>query len=180
MLSAVLAALTAMASPLVDGFKRYQERKQAEHKVYIAREDARVKIAQQTIKAELELGTQQIKATNPWFKHFTFFMWFGPFIITTILPEYGARIFENWKVMPEWYAQSCVAIMFCVWGVQVGKEYISNIFARAGQFFRRRQRLVFNRKVFYDTLRSSSGPIGQHEVKALEKALDAIEKAEEK
>lgn len=175
----MIGALISLAGIVGASFKQYQERKVAEHEVFIAREKARKELAMAKEKAALELGKEQIKASRPWFKHFTFIMWFGPFIITAFLPEYGVKIFQNWTLMPEWYAQSCVALMFVIWGIQVGKQYIGNIFAGAAAFFKRGQELKFNRKVFYDALRSSKGGIGQHEVDIYEKAINAAQKKED-
>jgi hypothetical protein len=177
-ISAILGLISTIGTLMKDSFNRYQERKQAEQEVVKANLAAQKEMALAKTKAELELGIIQVKASKSWFKHLTFFLWFGPFVLTTIYPEYGVKIFENWKIMPEWYAQSCVAIMFCVWGIQVGKDYIGNIFSRAGHFFSKRQAIRYNRKLFYDVLRSTKGNLTQYEVDVYNKVLDKIEQIE--
>ena len=180
MFTTIISALSGLASLIGTGFKQYQERKVAEHDVIKAELEAKKELALDREKAELELGKLQVRASSPWFKHFTFFMWFGPFVVTTIFPDHGVKMFENWRLMPEWYAQSCVALMFIIWGVQVGKDYVSNIFSSAGQFFSRKQELSFNRKILRDTLKSSSSNIGLHEVEIYEKAINASQNAKPK
>lgn len=168
----IAGIISTIATVVTSIFTKWNERKQAQHDVYMAREEARKQIAMKTIEAELELGQTQVKATGRFFKYFTFMMWFGPFMLTTVYPDYGVTVFKNLELLPEWYVQSCMVIMFAIWGIQVGKDSISHIFSGLGAFFNKRQMLNFQRKVFYDALRSSKGPISQHEVDALEKALN--------
>lgn len=172
-LGLIANAISGLIGAISNGYSRYQERKQAEHDVIIAIERAKQELALKTVEAELNLGRAQIQATSSWFKHLTFVLWFGPFIITTFFPEYGKMIFTNWATMPEWYAQSCVAIMFFIWGVQVGKGYISGIFKGASSFFAESRKISFQKRLFYDTLRSTKGNITQAEVDLYEKALNA-------
>lgn len=167
MLSAIIAGLTT----LVSGFSRYQERKQAEHAVIIAREEAKKELAIETIKAQMQLGQIQVGATSRWFKYLTFVLWFGPFIISTFAPQYGAMIFDNWATMPQWYSQSILVIIFAVWGIQAGKESLVNIFRGLGNFYTNRQKFSLHKKLFYDTLRSTKGNITQAEVDLYEKAI---------
>ena len=180
MIAAILGVITGIGTMLSSSYKKHQERKIAEHEVLIAKENARKELAMQTVKAELELGQLQIKATNRGFKYFTFLMWFGPFMISTVLPEYGIQVFKNLNQLPEWYVQSCMVIMFAIWGIQAGKDSINHIFAGLGSFFKQRQKLNFNRKLFYDVVRSTQGGISQHEVDIYEKALNAAAKLEDK
>lgn len=171
----MLTAITTALSALVGGFNRYQERKQAEHAVRIAKLEAEKELSKEVIRTGLELGTIQVRATGKWFKYLTFVLWFGPFFISTFWPEYAAQIFKNWQVMPEWYSQALIVILFAIWGIQAGKESIANIFSGLGKYFDNRRRTGINRKLFYDVLRSTKGNITQAEVELYEKALDRIQ-----
>ena len=175
MITTILAALSIVKDIASTGLTHYQERKEAEHQVKMAEQKAKSNMAQAVLKAELELGHVQVKSTGRWFKCVTFFLWIGPFIISSISPEHGAQIFKNWEVMPEWYSQSCLVLIFAVWGIQVGKPAIMTMFANLGHAFRKRQQLSFNRKIFYDVVRSTSGNLSEHEVKIYEKAIKAAE-----
>ena len=166
------SALKVIPAIILDGFKSYQERKIAEHKVIMAQADARRELALAAMKAELELGQVQLKATGRLFKYFTFFMWFGPFIISTMFPEYGVKVFENLNQLPQWYVQSCMVLMFAVWGISVSRDSILTIFSGLGDFFKQRSKLKFHRKMFYDVVRSTEGNLTQHEVELYDKAID--------
>lgn len=178
----VLTILTTIANLIAGSFKDWQVRKQSEQQIILAQNEARRQIALATVKAELELGKVQIRATGRYFKYFTFFMWFGPFMISTVFPAYGVTVFNNLNQLPEWYVQSCMVIMFAIWGIQTSKETISVIFSGLGEFFNQRSRLKFHKKLFYQTLRSTSGNLSQAEVDLFEKALDRAlnEQKEEK
>ncbi len=172
-MSAIIGVLTSLIGAVTGAFSRYQDRKQAEQSVTLAQEEARRQLAMKTIEAELELGQTQVRATGRYFKYFTFCLWFGPFVISTFLPEYGQQIFKNWETMPDWYSQSVLVIIFAIWGIQAGKESIGTIFANLGQHMLKRQKASINKQLFYATLRSTKGPIGQAEVDLYEKALAA-------
>jgi hypothetical protein len=162
----------AIFSILGSMFNRYQERKQSEQQVKMAELEAKRAIALDTVKAELELGKTQVKATSQYFKYMTFFMWFGPFFLSYVAPSYGVLIFDNLSKLPEWYVQSCMVIMFAIWGIQAGKESILAIFQHLGVFFSRRHETSLKRDLFYKTLRSTKGPLGQAEVDLYEKAFN--------
>lgn len=171
--------VTAIVSAISQSWGNYQERKQAEHKTNLAIELGKQKIVEQQISNEYALNTTRLKSTGKWFKYFTFFMWFGPFIVSWVFPEYGAQIFENLKTLPAWYVQSCIAIMFTVWSISVSKETIQTIFTNLGRYLEGRREYKIRRKLFYDTLRSVKGNITQYEVNALEKVLDSIENSKD-
>jgi len=166
---------TAIIGAISKSWGNYQERKQAEHQTQIAIEMGKQKIVEQQIANEHELNTVRIKATGKWFKYFTFIMWFGPFMITWLSPDYGKQIFDNLKLLPAWYVQSCMTIMFTVWSISVSRDTITTIFANLGKYMAGRREYKIKRKLFYDTLRSVKGNITQYEVTALEKALDSVE-----
>lgn len=174
MLSLLFGAIPALLQSISGSFNRYQERKQAEHEVFLARERTRRDIALKAIEKGFELGKIQIRATGRIFKYFTFFMWFGPFMISTVFPSYGMIIFENLNQLPEWYVQSCMVIMFAIWGIQSGKIAIANIFSGLNSFFRERQKVIIHRKMFFDVLRSTKGNLSQYEVEIYDKALNSI------
>ena len=167
--------ITAIAGAITTSWKNYQERKQVEHQTNLAIEIGKQKIIEQQLANEHELNTVRLKSTGKWFKYFTFIMWFGPFMISWVFPGYGKQIFDNLKILPAWYVQSCMTIMFTVWSISVSSDTIQTIFRNLGKYMSVRQEIKLRRKLFYDTLRSTKGPIGQHEVNALEHALDAIE-----
>lgn len=87
-------------------------------------------------QAEAEKASTLIRATSAKFKYITFFMWFTPFILTLVRPEYGLVIFERLGMMPPWYAESVVYLMMVVWGAQISQPVVEGIFSGLKQFFR--------------------------------------------
>lgn len=145
---------------------------------------ANLKLAGEIAKADLERSREIVKATGAGFKYFTFFMWFGPYMAQIIYPPLGKQIFDNMLGMPEWYAQSCVAIMFTVWGISVSAPVVANIFDGLSKYFagRREYKLEkarIDRKAFFDGVRKLFPKgISQAQVEVLDKALDSGEQEE--
>ncbi|CAB4120855.1 hypothetical protein UFOVP1_2 [uncultured Caudovirales phage] len=131
------------------------------------------KMADQIAAGEVELGRSALAATSATFKYFTFFMWFGPFIMGIIYPAGSAYVFDNLAHMPIWYVQSCVTIMFTIWGIAVSAPVVGTIFSNLNDFLgdRRDHKLEMKkvdseqyRKAFYDALRVAKGTVTQHDV----------------
>ncbi len=132
----ILAKIPGMVG---DYFKKEQEAGTAKHELRMARIHEETMLQGQIVKAELTRGTQQIKATGRFFKYFTFILWFGPFATAFVAPEYSVALFERLTFLPDWYVQSCMVIIFAIWGIASGRETIANIFRGLGTFMLRRQ-----------------------------------------
>lgn len=176
MITAIVTALTTLFSQIPAAADAWAKSRQAKAEAELERIRAEKDLSKRIVEAELERGTSQIKATGAWFKYFSFIMWFGPFMLTWVFPSYGVQVFENLRLLPEWYVQSCMILMFAVWGISVSAPAISNVFAGLGAFFNARQKINMNRKLFYDTLRSVKGNISQYEVDMYEKAINHMVK----
>lgn len=132
-------------------------------------EMAKQQLAGEIAKAQMELNQTIVNATSSYFKYFTFMMWFGPFMIGTVFPLYSKEIFINLATMPEWYVQSCLAIMFTVWGISVSAPAVSSIFSSLGTFFANRreykiEKAKTDRKAFYEALRQLKGVVTPDDV----------------
>lgn len=187
-MSAILAMILPLLSQLPgavgDYFKRQQEIEKLKQEGRIELQKANIKLSGELAKAELERQREALRATGKNFKYFTFAMWFGPYIAQILYPPLGRTIFENMAGMPEWYAQSCVAIMFTVWGIAVSAPVVSNIFNGLGQFFKNRQsyklqKAKIDRTAFFDGIRKLF-PKGltQAQVGVIDDALDKVETSE--
>lgn len=184
-MAAIIALITAFLAKIPGVVGDYFQAKheiaklklETEKKVELARQKASGQIA----VAEMELAKTALAATGKRFKYFTFFMWFGPFMVGIVYPKGAAVIFENLSFMPEWYVQSCITIMFTVWGIAVGAPIVSNIFSGIGRFFEGRQvykieKAKVDRKVFFEAMRSIKGFVSGDDVRVLDKVFDKIEK----
>lgn len=180
----LLPLLSTLGGKLGDFFKQKNDLEMARIETARQVEVAKQQMAQEIAKAQLELNKTIVNATGANFKYFTFFMWFGPFMVGTVWPSKGGEIFQNWAGMPDWYVQSCMLIMFTVWGISVSAPVVSNIFTGLGQFMvgRRDYKLEkarINRDAVFASLRGSptfkGKGIDQSTVEMVDKALDAGE-----
>lgn len=171
----IATIITTIASTITGIFTNYSKTKQAKNELELAKLQEQRLIVSQTIRADLERGTTQIKSTGKWFKYFTFIMWFGPFMATMFNAEYGVNVFNNLKQLPDWYAQSVMVIMFAVWGISASRETLGSIFTNVGNYFTAKTKFNMKRKIFFDTLRSVKGNISEQEVVLFDKVMDKLE-----
>lgn len=179
----LLPILAQLGGKLGDYFKQKNDlemqRLETERQIEVAKQQMAADIA----KTQMELNKTIIQATGSYFKYFTFFMWFGPFMIGTVSPSRAHDIFTNWAGMPDWYVQSCMLIMFTVWGISVSAPVVSNIFSGLGQFMSDRreyklEKAKINRDAVFAEVRAKWFPKGMNkqQVNDLDKALDDGEK----
>jgi hypothetical protein len=144
-------------------------------------EVAKQQMASDIAKAQMVVEQTIVGATGPYFKYFTFCMWFGPFIVGVIFPNYSKAIFANLATMPEWYVQSCMLIMFTVWGISVSAPVVGSIFSGLTSFLAdRRSDKIEMKKVdkaaFYDAVRHLKGQVTPADVKIMDPILDEVNK----
>lgn len=177
----ILAALPGLIGAF---FKQKNDILTAKNEAERQIEIAKIEMAKEIATAQLNLNATIVQSTSSFFKYFTFVMWFGPYMVGLVSPVMSHDIFQNMLGMPEWYVQSCMLIMFTVWGINVSAPVVNGIFSGLGDFFssRRTHKLEMakvDRKAFYDALREAKGIITAGDVKINEKAFDAIDKANE-
>lgn len=146
---------------------------------------AKIDMAREIATSQLNLNATIVGSTSPQFKYFTFFMWFGPFMVGTIFPKLGADVFHNWAGMPEWYITSCIAIMFTVWGISVSAPVVNGIFAGLGDFFAARrdfklEKAKIDRASAFAALRELKGTVTDQDVKIGDAIFDAMDKDAQK
>lgn len=138
-LGIILPILSQLPGAIGGYFKGQQEIEVIKQQVAKELQLANVRLSGELAKAELEKQKEALKATGKGFKYFTFSMWFGPYLMQIIYPPLGKQIFDNMLGMPEWYAQSCVAIMFTIWGISVSSAVAASIFDGLSNFFAERR-----------------------------------------
>lgn len=171
----MIAILSTIGTFLATMFSKYTEYKKTQADAEIAREEARRDLAKQMIISENERGKIQIKATGRWFKYITFFLWAGPFLSVYIFPfsGYGPQVFQNMQLLPDWYVQSMMTLMFAIWGIAVGRDTIANIFANLGQFMQARREYKL-RKFYFDVLRKTKGHVTGDDVRVADQIMDEM------
>lgn len=177
----ILTFLGTLINPLStifkDWFNNAREKRQAEHSTALAIETNKQRIIETKLSNEHSLNTVRLQSTGKYFKYFTFVMWFGPFMLAVVAPEYSQQIFENLKGLPAWYVESCITIMFTVWSIAVSRETVQSIFHNLGRYMKKRREFRLQRKVVYNMLRVAlKRPLEQVEVDTLNPILTHIEK----
>ena len=185
MIAVIIAAASALFSKIPgligDYFKAKYELSKLQVTTASEIELARQKAAGQIAIAELGRAKETLKATGRNFKYFTFFMWFGPFMLGVLYPPGAVEVFHNLASMPEWYVQSCITIMFTVWGIAVSAPVISSIFSNLGNFFTQKRqfkldKILADKKAFYDALRAVKGYVSGDDVENLDKVFNKLTK----
>ena len=171
------ALISPISSFIKDFLSNSREKRQAVHATAMAIENSKRQIAEKQLANEHTLNTMRLQSTGKYFKYFTFIMWFGPFMVAVIAPEYSQQIFENLKGLPVWYVESCITIMFTVWSIAVSRETVQTIFSNLGKYMKAHREFKLQRKVVYDMLRVAlKRPLEQIEVDTLQPILPHIEK----
>jgi hypothetical protein len=181
-ITGVLGLLGKLPGLAGDYFARQAEIKkiQLETQRQIAIE--RQKLAAVIAENEFKHAQVLLNATGRVFKYVTFFIWFGPFLTTLVFPQWGVKIFDNMALMPSWYAESIVMIMFAIWGLQVSKNAINSSLSGLRGFFKeRRQDKIHmkqvDKKAFFDGLRAAQGFVTQQDVEKFNKILNKMSDA---
>ena len=183
----LIPLLAQLGGKFGDYFKQKADLQLEQLKTQREIELAKQQMAAEVAKAQLELNKTIVASTGNYFKYFTFFMWFGPFMVGTIAPARAHDIFLNWAGMPDWYVQSCMLIMFTVWGISVSAPVVGGIFSSLSQFMVDRKeakrnfelaKAKINRDVVFDKVKAAWFPKGmnQQQVNELDRALDDGEK----
>lgn len=178
MLFSLLSGLPGMLGTF---FTQKAQLAQAQLATNLAIEQAKLNLAEEIAKDQLEESKVVIGATSPWFKYCTFAMWFWPFIIGSLHPSTAAFLFQNLAQMPQWYVTSCMTIMFTIWGISVASPVVSDMFTNLGQFFANsRQAKIELKKVdkqaFFDAIRHLKGSVSAADMSTFNPVLDQMEK----
>lgn len=185
MFAFLLPLLAQLPGLIGNFFKQKNDLLAAQNEVQRQVELAKIDMAKDIAVSQLNLNATIIQSTSSYFKYFTFCMWFGPFMLGLVAPELAAKVFTNLGDMPQWYVESCIMIMFTVWGISVSAPIVNGIFSGLGDFFAARREhktglAKIDRKAYYDALRATKGFVLGEDVKEMEKVFDALEKAVEK
>ena len=106
-----------ISKPLTVWLKNRGETKAAKHTrgLAVINNQARLANDVQSNNHEWEMASLQDKDNA--LRWFSFCLFALPIIITILAPEYGAEIFENLTIVPEWFFQTLIAMIGGVWGM---------------------------------------------------------------
>lgn len=134
-------------------------------------------------KYEAQSSMTRLHATGTAFKYIMVAMWFYPWVMVQFSQTQAAKIFANMAVLPPFYSESCVMIMFAVLGIPVGAKMASTVFdavtgyyqgKREAQYGHEQTIVKLNREKVFDDLRESlGGKLDQRTVDIVNKAINA-------
>lgn len=180
MIFTILASLlSGLPGMIGEYFKKKGEIEQASIDLQRQIVEAQSQLAMELAKADLQMRTAALQATGSKFKYFTFVMWFGPFVLGIVSPELSKQIFQNLAEMPDWYVQSCMTIMFTIWGISVSAPVVANIFNGLNTYLGERrgyklQKVALDKKAYFDALRTIKGVVTDKDVAVGDKIVDLI------
>lgn len=180
MFAFLLPLLAQLPGLIGNYFKQKNDLLTAQNEVQRQIEIAKIDMAKDIATAQLNLNATIIGSTSSYFKYFTFLMWFGPFMVGIVAPKFSSEIFNNLGIMPQWYVESCLMIMFTVWGISVSAPVVNGIFSGLGDFFTARREYKVelakvNRKAYYDALRATKGHVTNDDVSEMEKVFNKLD-----
>lgn len=116
-----------------------QEIEQKKQDAQLARETAQLELIKQQGIDAVESEKNKLQATSQGFKFVTFVLINIPVIVIVAFPSRGKEIFENFALIPVWYAQLYAAIYGIIWGIPVAASAMSSIFTAIQQAWQQRQ-----------------------------------------
>ncbi len=119
---------------------------QTKQKIEQTKEDNRLQIEISTLEYNKQQGINAVESeknklasTSSGFKYSTFILINIPVIMICLSPARGKEIFENFALIPVWYAQLYAAIYGIIWGLPVAASAMSSIFVAIQQAWSIRQ-----------------------------------------
>lgn len=146
---------------------------------------AQVLQAEAMAKAQLEYQAAALNATMPLFKQHMFWFLSIPVIYTVVWPSHARVLWDNFRLIPDFYWSLYSAIVLTIWGIPVASNLVSTIFSGfTSASSAKRQDNIELEKVsseqykaaFFSALRAVEGHLGNKEVTNIDKALDTMGK----
>jgi hypothetical protein len=111
------AWLSFITAPVTQWLKNKGKEKAAKHKRKLAVINNQTRLAsdEQSNNHEWEMANLQDKDNA--LRWCSFWLFALPIVITVISPEWGAKIFTNLKIVPEWFVQTLIAMIGGIWGM---------------------------------------------------------------
>ena len=118
-----------ISSPLTQWIKNRGEVKIAKHTRTLAVINNQARLASdiQSNNHEWEMASLQNQDTS--LRWCSFWLFALPILITVISPEYGAVIWVNLELVPEWFVTVFIAMIGGIWGIVELKKAIPQITA---------------------------------------------------
>ncbi len=181
--SIIAGLLGGILGPLVRWAQRKQEMAAARQAAQDAEAIELIRNQGVAEKYESQTAMQRLKSTGTAFKYIMLTMWFYPWVMVQFSQSQATKIFSNMALLPSFYSESCVMIMFAILGIPVGARMATTVFdavtgyvqgKRDAQYVHEQTLAKIDRsKVFKSLAENMGGKLSQSTVDLVNKAINA-------
>lgn len=125
----LLAMFDFISKPLTQWFKNRGEVNTAKHARELAVINNQARLASDEASHNHEWEMASLKNQDTSLRWCSFWLFALPILITVISPEYGAIIWENLGLVPQWFKTVFISMIGGIWGIVELKKAIPQIAA---------------------------------------------------
>jgi len=116
-----------ISKPVTQWLKNKGEVNAAKHQRDIAVINNQARLASDKESHNHEWEMASLKDKDNALRWCSFWIFALPVIITVIFPEYGAKIFENLEIVPDWFVRVLISMIGGIWGIVELKKAIPQV-----------------------------------------------------
>ncbi len=136
----LLSGIFGENGPLGQYFKTKAAQVQATADLNLQIQKDKLALSSIIAQAAVDSERNKLAATSQTFKACSFLLLNIPIIITCLSKVHGADLWANLTLIPVWYAQMYVAVVFVIWGLPVVGNATGTIFSAIQQAWEVRNR----------------------------------------
>lgn len=188
----LVTSLFGENGPLGQYLKTKAAKQQADAELALQIQKDKMALSGIMAQAAVDSEKNKLAATSQTFKAVSFLLLNIPIIITCLSNSQGEALWTNLTLIPVWYAQMYVAVVFVIWGLPVVGNATGTIFSAVQQAWEVRNRGKIDKiqaigeangmnteqakKEIFDTLKKVTGLQGytQQQVDVISPVLDKV------
>jgi len=124
--------LSGLPGAIGSYFQKQRDLGMAEIDLKQAELDAKIEIAKVETTAELDIRTEELRATSSGFKQTVFWFFSSIVVYSILLPSHAQILWNNLGIVPEWFRTMYAAMVCAIWGIPIASKFVSNIFSGIG------------------------------------------------
>lgn len=136
----LISGLLGENGPLGQYFKTKAAKQQADAELELQIQRDKLALSSIIAQAAVDSEKNKLAATSQTFKAVSFLLLNIPIIITCLSSAQGESLWNNLTLIPVWYAQMYVAVVFVIWGLPVVGNATGTIFSAVQQAWEIRNR----------------------------------------
>lgn len=114
--------LGAAAKPVTQYLENKKALGLAKHEMKLAGINNRTRLLMSELEANHEWEMKALETSPKGLKYFSFTMFSAPIVATILAPTYGAELWTNLALVPDWFKGTWVTINGAVWGLASLKD----------------------------------------------------------